>query len=49
LLMRTLLGVGTPKQWMAGAHSFLEDLIAYLRGRALQFFSLCALPGPCFF
>jgi transposase len=39
LLMRTLLGVGTPKQWMAGAHSLLEDLIAYLRGRALQLFS----------
>ena len=39
LLMRTLLGVGTPKQWMAGAKSLLEDLIAYLRGRALQLFS----------
>jgi transposase len=43
LLMRTLLGVGTPKQWMAGAHRLLEDLIAYLRGRALQFFPF--VPG----
>ena len=42
LLMRTLLGVGTPKQWMAGAKSLLEDLSAYLRGRAFQFFPLCA-------
>ena len=49
LLMRTLLGVGTPKQWMAGAHSFLEDLIAYLRGRALQFFPLCARSRALFF
>ena len=24
--MRTLLGVGTPKQWMAGASSLLEAL-----------------------
>ena len=24
LLLRTLLGVGTPKQWMAGAYSLLE-------------------------
>jgi transposase len=46
LLMRTLLGVGTPKQWMAGAPSLLEDLIAYLRGRALQFFPFAPGPGP---
>ena len=30
LLMRTLLGIGTPKQWMAGADNFLEAFIAYL-------------------
>ncbi len=46
LLMRTLLGVGTPKQWMAGTHRLLEDLIAYLRGRALQFFPFVPGPGP---
>ena len=40
--MRTLLGVGTPKQWMAGAYSLLEALIAYLCGRAWRFRSLCA-------
>ena len=39
LLMRTLLGVGTPKQWMAGAHSLLVDLIAYLRGASFAAFS----------
>jgi transposase len=37
LLMRTLLGVGTPKQWMAGAHNLLEAVIAYLYRRALPF------------
>ena len=43
LLMRTLLGVGTPKQWMAGAHSLLVDLIAYLRGASFAaFFPPCA-------
>src|SRR5262245_31535078 len=31
LLMRTLLGIGTPKQWMAGAYNLLKALIAYLR------------------
>jgi transposase len=30
LLMRTLLGVGTPKQWMAGASPLLKALVAYL-------------------
>jgi transposase len=30
LLLRTLLGVGTPKQWMAGAYSSVKALIAYL-------------------
>jgi transposase len=30
LLMRTLLGVGTPKQWMAGASTLLKALVAYL-------------------
>ena len=51
LLMRTLLGVGTPKQWMAGAHRLLKELIAYLRGRALQFFPLRSVQDlhPCFF
>ena len=37
LLMRTLLGVGTPKQWMAGAYSSLEAVIAYLCGGVLWF------------
>ena len=40
LLMRALLGVGTPKQWMAAAYSSLEDLIAYFCGRASLFFRL---------
>jgi hypothetical protein len=40
--MRTLLGVGTPKQWMAGAYNLLEAVIAYLCGRALPFCSLYA-------
>ena len=30
LLMRSLLGLGTPKQWMTGASSLLEAFIAYL-------------------
>jgi transposase len=30
LLMRTLLGVGTPKQWMAGASPLLKALVVYL-------------------
>ena len=42
LLMRTLLGVGTPKQWMAGAYNLLEAVIAYPCGRALRFRSLYA-------
>jgi transposase len=49
LLMRTLLGVGTPKQWMAGAHSFLEDLIAYLRRASFAvFFPLRPVQGLVF-
>ena len=36
LLMRTLLGVGTPKQWMAGAYGLLQALIAYLCGTSLS-------------
>jgi transposase len=51
LLMRTLLGVGTPKQWMAGAYNLLEAVIAYLCGRALRFRSLYAKNQdfhPCF-
>jgi transposase len=42
LLMRTLLGVGTPKQWMAVAYSLLEDVIAYLCQGVLWFRSLYA-------
>jgi hypothetical protein len=30
LLMRTLVGVGTPKQWIAGASTWLKALLAYL-------------------
>jgi transposase len=41
LLMRSLLGVGTPKQWMAGASSLLEAVIAYLCWGVLWFRSLC--------
>lgn len=37
LLMRTLLGVGTPKQWMAGACASFEALIAYLERGVLWF------------
>ena len=37
LLLRTLLGVGTPKQWMAGACGLFEAFFAYLCGRALRF------------
>jgi predicted DNA-binding ribbon-helix-helix protein len=41
LLMRSLLGVGTPKQWRAGASSLLEAVIAYLCWGVLRFRSLC--------
>ena len=41
LFMRYLLGVGTPKQWMAGAYSSLEALIAYLYRGVLSFRALC--------
>ena len=42
LLLRTLLGVGTPKQWMAGAYSLLKTLIAYLFRPTWRFCTLCA-------
>ena len=42
LLMRTLLGVGTPKQWMAEVYKLLQALIAYLCGTPLRFRSLYA-------
>jgi transposase len=41
LLMGSLLGVGTPKQWRAGASSLLEAVIAYLCWGVLRFRSLC--------
>jgi transposase len=41
LLLRTLLGVGTPKQWIA-AYGLLEALLACLCGQARQFRTLCA-------
>jgi hypothetical protein len=37
LLLRTLLGVGTPKQWMAGAYNLLKALNAYLFRPTWQF------------
>ena len=37
LLLRTLLGVGTPKQWMAGAYDSFKAFIAYLDRGALWF------------
>jgi len=37
LLMRTLLGVGTPKQWMAGACASFQAYIAYLERGFLWF------------
>jgi len=51
LLMRSLLGGGTPKQWMAGASSLLEAVIAYLCWGVLWFRSLCVRTPdfhPCF-
>ena len=45
LLLRTLLGVGTPKQWMAGAFSLLKALIAYLLRPIWWFRTLCAKVG----
>ena len=45
LLMRTLFGVGTPKQWMAGVYNLLQALIAYLCGTPLWFRSLYLGPG----
>ena len=50
LLMRTLLGVGTPKQWMAGAYNLLlEALIAYLFRPTWRFCTLCAEAGDFVF
>jgi transposase len=45
LLLRTLLGVGTPKQWMAGAYSLLKALIVYLFGPTWRFCSLALKRG----
>jgi transposase len=41
LLMRTLLGVGTPKQWIARAWAWFQAFIAYLERRV---FSRSCLP-----
>ena len=42
LLMRNLLGVGTPKQWMKATYPFLlEDLIACLFRPTWRFCTLC--------
>ena len=51
LLMRTLLGVGTPKQWMAGACNSLQAFITYLERGVLWFRSLSVgfrSSHPCF-
>src|SRR4030095_2677709 len=50
-LMRLLLGVGTPKQWMAGAYNLLEAVIAHLCATAFRFRSLYArsMPSSLFF
>ena len=37
LLMRTLLGIGTPKQWMAAACASFQAIIAYLERAVLSF------------
>jgi hypothetical protein len=52
LLLRTLLGVGTPKQWMAGAYSLLEAVyrlplrastaFSHSLRRSARFRSLCS-------
>ena len=42
LLLRTLLGVGTPKQWRAGAYSLFKALIAYFFRSTWRFCTLCA-------
>ena len=41
LLLRTLLGVGTPKQWAAAVYGLLEALIAHLFGPVWLFRTLC--------
>jgi transposase len=40
LLLRTLLGVGTPKQWAAAVYALLEALIAHLFGLVWLFRTL---------
>jgi hypothetical protein len=40
LLLRTLLGVGTPKQWAAAVYGLLEALIAHLFGPVWLFRNL---------
>jgi hypothetical protein len=42
LLLRTLLGVGTPKQWTAGTYRLLKALFAYLFRPTWRFCTLCA-------
>ena len=44
--MRTLLGVGTPKQWMAGAYNLLEAVTAFTFARQLcGFVAFTPTPG----
>jgi hypothetical protein len=42
LLLRTLLGVGTPKQWIAGPMACLRLFSLYFCGQAWRFRTLCA-------
>ena len=42
LLLRTLLGVGTQKQWIASTRRLLQAVIACLYGQALRFRSSLA-------
>ena len=51
LLMRTLVGVGTPKQWIAGAYTWLKTLLAYLASGTSCFrkpFAQATIPLPVF-
>ena len=50
LLMRTLVGVGTPKQWIAGAYTWLKTLLAYLASGTSCFRKPSPKPRspPCF-
>jgi transposase len=45
LLMRTLLGVGTPKQWIAGAYDSFEAFIATLTGEPCGSVAFPSAPG----